>query len=118
MKASELLRAAKPILVRTRESEIFTGICSALIDAAYSTPYALQSDAHARAVRAALDAKDRVRSRIRRLLNGRHYLFDWLTWHGHVTPVVLNTPEGWRKLRVTRLAWIDDLIVYFESKGD
>ncbi len=64
---------------------------------------------------------DQVLSHIRRLLNGCFTLNSWLSLHH---PELVKTPDGCfiendnykQKMRETRLAWIDDMIRYFEEQ--
>lgn len=101
MKASQLLREAKLFLVVQRN---LPGICRALCQASRQRariPYA---------------ARMRVTDHIRSLLGPYAYLEGWLIHKAGIAPSeVYRNPE---KLLATRLAWVDDLILYFESKGD
>ena len=49
--------------------------------------------------------------------NPHPYLQDWLIKKRYTTQDELETEVGMRKLRATRLAWIDDMIHHFEKKS-
>ena len=66
---------------------------------------------------AARDTLYRVRDHVRALLNGRPTLESRLI-KKHGIEISCGDLEHMKKLRQTRLAWIDDLIAYFESQGD
>jgi hypothetical protein len=61
-------------------------------------------------------ARDKVVNHIQRLL-GRHYtLGRWLQEKGFVPPNNIDNYDP--RMIATRLAWLDDMIQYFETKGD
>ena len=73
--------------------------------------------------------RDRCRKIIQRLLapNGRDYpqsLEDWLIQEGHMDrkflfrKSVLDHPDVLRKAQITRLAWLDHLIEFYQAQGD
>lgn len=107
MKASDILRLAREVLERIPVTHTWEGIC-----------YALHVAADANIQRMPVAAHDRAQARIYELLGSHAYLQNWLVANGHIDSLEIRTEEGAAMLRATRLAWIDDLIAYFEEQGD
>ncbi len=98
-RASDVLKEAR-LYVRNRKFEF---VCHAVSKVA-------RTGADLKAVR-------RVENRIKLLL-GPHFTLDsWLKEH-HQELLKVSHSEYFKKTRLTRLAWIDDMIKYFEGKGD
>ena len=102
-----MLRLAREILVGVPVADTWSGICHALHVAADQNMW-----------RSPVDAHDRAQGRIYELLRPHAYLQNWLTANGHIDSLEIRTEEGAAMLRATRLAWIEDLIAYFEERGD
>ncbi len=104
MKTSKLLAQARPLV----ENGDTRYICLAI---------ARLLDKKRRPTRPEIQAARRARDRIMTLLHPYISLEQWLTRRGVRVRAVADPARG-AKLRQTRLNWIDDLITYFEAKGD
>ena len=95
-KASEILREARVLI----EDWTFEFICHAVDQ-----------------VVAGKKAKRRVKKHIGDLLYPSTTLEGWLETH-YPRPSKIPYCRSFDRMRITRLAWIDDMIRYFERKGD
>lgn len=107
MKASDLLRLARELLVGVPVIHTWLGLC-----------HALHVATDQNRARDPIDAHDRAQERIYELLRPHAYLQNWLMANGYIDSLEIRTDEGAAMLRATRLAWIEDLIAYFEERGD
>ena len=94
MKASEVLKAARKRVEDGRSTYICFALEDTLLDEA---------------------AIWRATSRILHLLHPYSSLEGWLQGKKHARHAWVG---GGKKLKQTRLNWIDDLIKYFEARGD
>lgn len=104
MKTSKLLAQARPSV----ENGDTRYICLAI---------ARLLNKKRRLTRSDIQAARRARDHIMTLLHPCISLEQWLTKRGVKTWAVTD-PVRRTKLRQTRLNWMDDLITYFEAKGD
>ncbi len=104
MKASKLLAQARPLIENGDTRYICLALSKVLEKKKKFTPSDFQ-------------VAERVRERIMALLHPYISLEDWLTRRG-IKIWGPTGPEGARRLRQTRLNWIDDLVTYFKAKGD
>ena len=97
-KASDVLKEAR-LYVQNRQFEF---VC-------YAVEKVARTGADLKAVR-------RVTNRIAMLLQPHFTLDSWLKEHHHEVTKV-SSSEYFKKTRLTRLAWIDDMIKYFKQRG-
>jgi hypothetical protein len=100
-----LLRQAKVELKKYDVSNTYIGICGCIYDAAISHG-GLKGDGPVAV------AHKEVSDRIYDLLRGHAWLNGWL-WGQHS----IDPESNPKMLRATRLAWIDDMIKYWEVHG-
>lgn len=98
-KASDVLKEAR-LYVRDRRFEF---VCHAVGNVA-------RTGADLKAVR-------RVTDRVAMLLRPHFTLDSWLREH-HREVTKVSPSEYFKKTRLTRLAWIDDMTKYFKQRGD
>ncbi len=107
-----LLRDAKRCLQAQPLRKDNYGICAAL----YVAHVNLKEIASPTAQDKILMYRTHIEDRIVELLEGHPWLNGWLLGNGFASKAELESDAGRRKIRQTRLNWIDDLIRYFEEK--
>ena len=114
-KASDVLRAARRALMEHGPCETYFGVCAAVFKGAISLILAEPPEFEYEDIDY---ASARVALRIGDLLGNSRWLTSWLVQNKHATRKEIDTAKGRDKLLQTRLAWVDDMIRYFEKQGD